>query len=89
MVANKQELKKNKVKDVAAKWGEAEKDVMKFMVAMERQSRTIPGVGGPRKMVIRDRTDHRTGLNLMLNPDAEEIAHELYLKQQARKAVEK
>ena len=84
-----QELKKNKVKDIAAKWGEAENEVKKFMAAMERQHRTIPGVGGPRPMVMRDRNDHRTGLNLMLNPDAEKIAHELFLKYSKAKAESK
>lgn len=88
MVEKKKDLEHNKYKDVAARWGESEDKVREFLVAIERQNRMIPGVGGPRKMAYRDRTDHRTGKNIILNPDADKAAHELFLKQQAR-AVEK
>ena len=88
MVEKKEDLKNNKYKDVAARWGEPEDKVKEFLIAIERQNRMIPGRGGPRKMAIRDRTDHRTGYNIILNPDADKAAHELYLKQQAR-TVEK
>ena len=79
-VTTKTDLKNNKYKQVAAAWGADEDDVKKFMIAMERTKRMVPGVGGPRPMIIRDRKDHRTGQNLMLNPDAAEAAHKLFLK---------
>ena len=88
MVKKKEELKDNKYKDVAARWGEPEEKVRLFLVAAERQNRMIAGVGGPRRMAYRDRNDHRTGKNIILNPDADKEAHKLYLKLQAR-AVEK
>lgn len=79
-VMTKTDLKNNKYKHVAAAWGADENEVKKFMIAMERMKRMVPGVGGPRPMIIRDRTDHRTGQNLMLNPEATEAAHQLFLK---------
>lgn len=86
MVKNRTELERNKFKDVAARWGESEEKVRAFLVAVERQNRMIPGVGGPRKMAYRDRNDHRTGKNIILNPDADAAAHKLFLEQQARAA---
>ena len=77
-VVNRKDFKK--YKEVAAQWGVKDADKVKqFMIAMNRINRTVPGVGGPRPMIIRDRNHHTTGDNLMLNPIAADAAYKLFL----------